>query len=177
MKPCSFNGVYQPSLLDTFPNGKILLLSYFYDRIQPLLADSPSASPIKVSTLATLADQLCRGKSSWKDHWGFDDALMFELEDRPEWCLDMTFMHALLRLGYEFGTLAHQSGHCVYGGIYALAMHLSGSEGMLHQRSAVQRSSVRRFIICFSPPSWLTDASYSESDIMMRMLSPSLLYH
>ena len=28
---------------------------------------------------------------------------MFELKDRPEWCLDMTFMHALLRLGYEFG--------------------------------------------------------------------------
>ena len=25
-----------------------------------------------------------------------------ELEDRPEWCLDLTFMHALLRLGYEF---------------------------------------------------------------------------
>lgn len=28
---------------------------------------------------------------------------MSELEDRPEWCLDMTFMHVLLRLGYEFG--------------------------------------------------------------------------
>ena len=27
---------------------------------------------------------------------------MKELEDRPEWCLDLTFMHALLRLGYEF---------------------------------------------------------------------------
>jgi guanosine-diphosphatase len=27
---------------------------------------------------------------------------MHELEGRPEWCLDLTFMHALLRLGYEF---------------------------------------------------------------------------
>lgn len=27
---------------------------------------------------------------------------MKELEGRPEWCLDLTFMHALLRLGYEF---------------------------------------------------------------------------
>ena len=27
---------------------------------------------------------------------------MKELEVRPEWCLDLTFMHALLRLGYEF---------------------------------------------------------------------------
>ena len=28
---------------------------------------------------------------------------MNELEGRPEHCLDLTFMHALLRLGYEFG--------------------------------------------------------------------------
>lgn len=103
MKPCSFNGVYQPSLLDTFPNGKVMLLSYFYDRLQPLLPASTSSSPITVSTLATLANQLCEGRSSWTKHWGADSELIAELEDRPEWCLDMTFMHALLRLGYEFG--------------------------------------------------------------------------
>ena len=28
---------------------------------------------------------------------------MEELEDHLEYCLDLTFMHALLRLGYEFG--------------------------------------------------------------------------
>lgn len=28
---------------------------------------------------------------------------MEELAGRPEWCLDLTFMHGLLRLGYEFG--------------------------------------------------------------------------
>lgn len=27
---------------------------------------------------------------------------MEELDGRPEWCLDLTFMHSLLRLGYEF---------------------------------------------------------------------------
>ncbi len=102
VKPCSFNGVYQPSLLDTFPKGKVLLLSYFYDRLQPLLPNSDKAPPIKVSTLAKLAQELCQGKPTWKEHWGLDDGLMFELEDRPEWCLDMTFMHALLTLGYEF---------------------------------------------------------------------------
>lgn len=103
VKPCSFNGVYQPSLLDTFPHGKVLLLSYFYDRLRPLLPDSASAPPITVATLANLAEELCQGRPAWMAHWGGDDALMFELEDRPEWCLDMTFMHALLRLGYEFG--------------------------------------------------------------------------
>jgi len=27
---------------------------------------------------------------------------MEELAGRPEWCLDLTFMYGLLRLGYEF---------------------------------------------------------------------------
>ncbi|KAF8882906.1 nucleoside phosphatase family-domain-containing protein [Gymnopilus junonius] len=73
MKPCSFNGVYQPSLLDSFQHGK----------------------------LATLT---CLGPSSWSSHplWSSSKDLLKELEDRPEWCLDLTFMHALLRLGYEF---------------------------------------------------------------------------
>jgi len=102
-KPCSFNGVYQPSLLDTFPSGKVLLLSYFYDRLQPFLAATPTltSSPLRVSTFATLAQQVCLGKPSWIEHWGTNAALMEELEGRPEWCLDLTFMHALLRLGYE----------------------------------------------------------------------------
>ena len=93
--------MYQPSLLDTFPNGKVLLLSYFYDRLSPLLADSPSDQPITVSTLASLAEELCMGRPAWEKRWGHNPALMEELEGRPEWCLDMTFMHALLRLGYE----------------------------------------------------------------------------
>ncbi|KAJ7855541.1 hypothetical protein B0H13DRAFT_2673138 [Mycena leptocephala] len=36
------------------------------------------------------------------DEWGTHTALMKELEGRPEWCLDLTFMHGLLRTGYEF---------------------------------------------------------------------------
>ena len=27
---------------------------------------------------------------------------MDEIEGRPEWCLDLTFMYSLLRMGYEF---------------------------------------------------------------------------
>ncbi|PCH39828.1 hypothetical protein WOLCODRAFT_116240 [Wolfiporia cocos MD-104 SS10] len=105
LKPCSFNGVYQPSLLETFPSGKVLLLSYFYDRLQPFIAATPSlaSEPLHVSTFATLAEQVCQGKPSWTGYWGSNAALMEELEGRPEWCLDLTFMHALLRLGYELG--------------------------------------------------------------------------
>jgi len=92
--------VYQPSLLDSFPHGKVLLLSYFYDRISPLL---PKDTPLTVSTIASTARDVCLGKEKWMTkHWGTDPELMVELEARPEWCLDLTFMHGLLRMGYEF---------------------------------------------------------------------------
>ncbi|EDR00213.1 uncharacterized protein LACBIDRAFT_334333 [Laccaria bicolor S238N-H82] len=102
LKPCSFNGVYQSSLLSSFPNGKVLL-SYFYDRLSPLLPLS-SSSPITISTIASTARQVCKGRDEWlRNHWATDSELMApELTDRPEWCLNLTFMHALLRLGYEF---------------------------------------------------------------------------
>jgi len=97
--PCSFNGVYQPSLLDTFPTGKVLLLSYFYDRLHPLL---PPDAKLTVSTFAETAQDVCLGREQWEKRWGHDTELMGELEGRPEWCLDLTFMHGLLRVGYEF---------------------------------------------------------------------------
>ncbi|THH13509.1 hypothetical protein EW146_g6716 [Bondarzewia mesenterica] len=101
VKPCAFDGVYQPSILDTFPAGKILLLSYFYDRLHPLL---PSTNPprLTISSLAELATDICMGRPAWEARWGGNVAAMEELEGRPEYCLDLTFMHALLRLGYEF---------------------------------------------------------------------------
>lgn len=104
VKPCSFNGVYQPSLLETFPNGKILLLSYFYDRINPLLPPESDAPPprLTISSLADLAKDVCLGQPAWEKRWGDNAFAMEELVDRPEYCLDLTFMHALLRLGYEF---------------------------------------------------------------------------
>ncbi|EAU86353.2 guanosine-diphosphatase [Coprinopsis cinerea okayama7 len=120
MKPCSFNGVYQPNLLDSFKNGKVLLLSYFYDRLHRLLPPPPSSSspktsknptialtpspPLTVSSIATYAKTICAGPETWSTipHFTDNKKLMEELEGRPEWCLDLTFMHGLLKWGYEF---------------------------------------------------------------------------
>jgi guanosine-diphosphatase len=102
-KPCSFNGVYQPNLLETFPAGKILLLSYFYDRLAPLHSEREHTAGLTVGTLAQDAKDVCAGEAVWKTRWGQDESAMKELRGRPEYCLDLTFMHALLRLGYEFG--------------------------------------------------------------------------
>jgi len=151
VKPCSFNGVYQPNILDTFPSGGILALSYFYDRIFPLLSlstpassdrtwgnsgskkgksgkgktgkDGNSANVIAISEISQLAERVCAGPAAWQTYWGVGSefsesyatssetspataskAVIDELADRPEYCLDLTFMHALLRLGYEFGS-------------------------------------------------------------------------
>jgi guanosine-diphosphatase len=102
VKPCSFNGVYQPSLLDTFPRGQLLALSYFTDRIKPLLRTT-STSMVNIADLTSIAQDVCAGPEIWSRRWGNDAAAMAELEDRPEYCLDLTFMNALLRLGYELG--------------------------------------------------------------------------
>ncbi|WVR05350.1 hypothetical protein IAU60_002364 [Kwoniella sp. DSM 27419] len=102
VKPCSFNGVYQPSLLDTFPRGQLLALSYFTDRIKPLLSNNQH-SHMTISDLTSLAKDVCAGPETWSTRWGNNPEAMAELEDRPEYCLDLTFMNALLGLGYELG--------------------------------------------------------------------------
>lgn len=46
-----------------------------------------------------MAKDVCAGPKSWKRRWGKDKEAMAELMDRPEYCLDLTFMHGLLGLG------------------------------------------------------------------------------
>lgn len=94
--------MYQPSLLDTFPRGQLLALSYFTDRIKPLLPAKANAD-LKISELTDIAKDVCAGPTAWKKRWGNNAEAMAELEDRPEYCLDLTFMNALLGLGYELG--------------------------------------------------------------------------
>ena len=94
--------MYQPSLLDTFQDGKVLLLSYFYDRIKPLLPPSDDPPALTVSSLEDLANGVCRGQAAWEERWGGNQLAMEELADRPEYCLDLTYMYVLLRTGYEF---------------------------------------------------------------------------
>ncbi|KAJ7174042.1 nucleoside phosphatase family-domain-containing protein [Mycena crocata] len=106
LRPCSFGGVYQPALSEAFPAdaGKVLLLSYFYDRVAPLVPQpkGDAALTTTVDRIAELAGVVCAGRDEWLRQWGTNTELMAELEGRPEWCLDLTFMHGLLRTGYEF---------------------------------------------------------------------------
>ncbi|GAA5977338.1 hypothetical protein JCM10908_004944 [Rhodotorula pacifica] len=96
--PCAFAGVYQPKMGEVFAAGKVWALSFFYDRIAPL----GLTSPFSISDLRQLTSDVCAGRksSAWSRFKGNKEA-MSELSDRPEYCLDLTFMYSLLSLGYE----------------------------------------------------------------------------
>lgn len=94
--PCSFNGIHQPSLEKTFTREDVYTFSYFYDRTSPL--GMPESYTLR--DLQRLTDQVCGGEDSW-DLFQTVPGAMKELRDRPEYCLDLSFMVALLHTGYE----------------------------------------------------------------------------
>lgn len=96
LAPCSFNGVHQPSISKTFAKEDIYFLSYFTDRATAL--GMPESFSLK--EMRDLAEQVCGGKELWGVFSGVKGALE-ELEGRPEFCLDLNFMLALVHTGYE----------------------------------------------------------------------------
>lgn len=94
--PCAFNGVHQPSLEKTFAREDVYLFSYFYDRTFPL--GMPESFTLR--ELKELTARVCQGGESWNVFESIPGA-MEELRDRPETCLDLNFMLALLLTGYE----------------------------------------------------------------------------
>lgn len=93
-EPCAFNGVHQPSLTDTFSDEDVYIVSYFYDRVFQLGLNET----FPLSDLKRLTETVCMGMSTWRNH--FDPDIIEELSDRPEWCLDLSFMFTILHYGY-----------------------------------------------------------------------------
>ncbi|KAJ5902084.1 hypothetical protein N7495_002612 [Penicillium taxi] len=96
LAPCSFNGVHQPSLAKTFSREDVYIFSYFFDRTDPL--GMPSSFTLQ--ELHDLTATVCAGEDSW-DIFKSVEGAMKELLDRPEWCMDLSFMMGLLHSGYE----------------------------------------------------------------------------
>lgn len=97
LAPCSFNGVHQPSLAKTFAREDLYIFSYFYDRTKELgMPDS-----FTIRELHDLTHKVCSGSDAWENAFAGVTGALKELEDRPEWCLDLNFMLALLHTGYE----------------------------------------------------------------------------
>jgi guanosine-diphosphatase len=96
LHPCAFDGVHQPSLSKTFAREDVYLFSYFYDRTQPL--GMPES--FTLHELKDLTHRVCHGKDEWDIFHSIEGAIE-ELNGRPESCLDLNFMLALLHTGYE----------------------------------------------------------------------------
>lgn len=96
-EPCSFNGVHQPSLVDSFlTESDLYVISYFYDRTFPL--GMPSA--FNVDDLKDLAKKVCNGKSSYESFMAIDGAVD-ELKANPQWCGDLAYILTILHTGYD----------------------------------------------------------------------------
>lgn len=96
LAPCSFNGIHQPLLAKTFTKEDVYVFSYFYDRTKPLgMPDS-----FTLREMHDLAQTVCMGQSAW-DVFTAVPGAMEELLDRPDHCLDLNFMMALLHTGYD----------------------------------------------------------------------------
>ena len=96
LAPCSFNGVHQPPLAKTFAKEDLYIFSYFYDRTKPLgMPDS-----FTLRELHDLTATVCAGETAW-DVFSTVPGALEELNDRPESCLDLSFMLALLHSGYD----------------------------------------------------------------------------
>lgn len=96
LAPCSFNGVHQPSLGKTFAKEDVYIFSFFFDRTKPL--GMPDSYTLR--EMHDLTDTVCKGAEAWDVFTSVPGALE-ELNDRPEHCLDLSFMLALLHTGYD----------------------------------------------------------------------------
>ncbi|KAI3406205.2 GDA1 [Candida oxycetoniae] len=95
-KPCSFNGVHQPSLTRAFnKNSDMFVFSFFYDRTNPI--GMPSS--FTVEELRDLTKAVCEGDSLWSDVFMKDH--ITKLNEEPQWCLDLSFITAMLHTGYD----------------------------------------------------------------------------
>ena len=96
LAPCSFGGVHQPSLERTFAREDVYIFSYFFDRLQPL--GMPESFTLR--EMRDLTARVCEGEAGWAPFEAVDGAVA-ELRGRPEHCLDLNFMVALLHTGYD----------------------------------------------------------------------------
>ncbi|PKI84650.1 guanosine-diphosphatase [Malassezia vespertilionis] len=124
--PCSFAGVYQPSLSEAFKGSPIIALSYFYDRIAPL----GLGPTFTLGHLKNLAKRVCSTPPLWSTYKSpaFSEGALAEMHARPELCLDLTYMYTLFKLGYELDdsrsiTLAKKVGDFELG--WALGAQLA----------------------------------------------------
>ncbi|KAG0281990.1 Guanosine-diphosphatase [Linnemannia gamsii] len=100
LNPCSFDGVYQPSLTTSF-DSDIYAFSFIFDRITPFLAGSDV--PIQDITLQELENLTARVCVADEDEFKAFDSIAeakSELGKVAEMCMDLNYIYGLLHYGY-----------------------------------------------------------------------------
>ncbi|KAJ1984190.1 Guanosine-diphosphatase [Dimargaris cristalligena] len=103
--PCSFQGIYQPPLIDYFATNPIYVFSYFYDRTQPLGLEET----FQLKQLRALTKRACMYQHPPNTQLPatkqilpvFDTAIQSELFSRPHYCMDLNYVYSLLSTGYD----------------------------------------------------------------------------
>lgn len=92
LSPCSFNGIHQPAFpLPKSGKPSIVIFSYFYDRLIPL----GLKSPMTLREIRKEAEALCSASQFGNDKYGR------LLKTNNQWCLDVTYIYALLAYAYQ----------------------------------------------------------------------------
>ncbi|KAI9297608.1 nucleoside phosphatase GDA1/CD39 [Neoconidiobolus thromboides FSU 785] len=94
LNPCSFNGIYQPSLKDTFGDNDIYAFSFFYDRTQPFGLNEK----FTVKEIKELAKRICNND---KEYFEGNQVALDQLESKPYRCFDVTYLYTLLNTGFD----------------------------------------------------------------------------
>ncbi|KAG0362905.1 nucleoside phosphatase GDA1/CD39 [Gamsiella multidivaricata] len=98
--PCSFNGVYQPSLATAFESD-IYAFSFIFDRIAPFrLGSEIPTQEMTLQELADLTDRVCVADESNFEEFESVAEARKELSSVAEMCMDLSYIHGLLGYGY-----------------------------------------------------------------------------
>ncbi|KAG0056218.1 hypothetical protein BGZ83_005950 [Gryganskiella cystojenkinii] len=99
--PCSFNGVYQPSLHTAFEDD-IYAFSFFFDLTAPFRSGTAvQAQEMTIEELEELTDRVCNGdEDDFIEFQGSPEA-MKELGKSTDMCMDLTYIYGLLEYGYS----------------------------------------------------------------------------
>ncbi|KAF9920686.1 Guanosine-diphosphatase [Modicella reniformis] len=98
--PCSFNGVYQPSLATSF-DSDIYAFSYIFDRVTPFrLGSQTPTQDMTLREIADLTDRVCLADETNFKEFDHNAEAKEELGKIAEMCMDLSYIYGLLGYGY-----------------------------------------------------------------------------
>ncbi|KAI8598919.1 nucleoside phosphatase GDA1/CD39 [Dissophora ornata] len=101
LSPCSFDGVYQPSLHASVEDD-IYAFSFFFDLTAPFrLGSATLAQEMTILELEQLTDRVCVGDEDGFKEFHDSAEAMKEIRKSTDLCMDLSYIYGLLEHGYD----------------------------------------------------------------------------